>query len=281
MNEELRRLQAAAPGGGDGKAQRPPNSPPRPTARSLLPPSTYRSGGIHHRACAIRPRHLRRGLGNRHGSPAGSLRGSARRICTHYNAEKRDPTRWRAKAGPRAATGGRPHMVLAAEACAAAVRTAAHITCGVQGRTEHASEYMVWGIAKRRFPSPPNPLSLKERGGTGRIKKRPTSFRTWVLSAPKPCGGGARRRGGEEATSQTQASLAALRCQQACFRLHQCNPRSGGIRPSRTNRRPHHFPRLRGTKGGCGGVASTGSAPAGEPSGCPRGEREGQRPADR
>jgi hypothetical protein len=38
----------------------------------------------------------------------------------------------------------------------------------------------------RRFPSPPNLLSHKERGGTGRIRKRPISFRTWVLSAPEP-----------------------------------------------------------------------------------------------
>jgi hypothetical protein len=37
----------------------------------------------------------------------------------------------------------------------------------------------------RRFPSPPNPLSHKERGGTCRIRKRPISFRTWVLSAPE------------------------------------------------------------------------------------------------
>jgi hypothetical protein len=38
----------------------------------------------------------------------------------------------------------------------------------------------------RRSPSPPNPLSHKERGGTVRIRKRPIAFRTWVLSAPKP-----------------------------------------------------------------------------------------------
>jgi hypothetical protein len=36
----------------------------------------------------------------------------------------------------------------------------------VQGRTEHVGEGAGWGIAKRRFPSPPNPLSHKEfKGG--------------------------------------------------------------------------------------------------------------------
>jgi hypothetical protein len=50
----------------------------RPPARALMLPCTPRSGGIRPGACAIRPGHLRRGLGNRHGSPAGSMRGSAR-----------------------------------------------------------------------------------------------------------------------------------------------------------------------------------------------------------
>jgi hypothetical protein len=34
--------------------------------------------------------------------------------------------------------------------------------------------------------SPPNPLSQNGSGGTGRIRKRPISFRTWVLSALEP-----------------------------------------------------------------------------------------------
>jgi hypothetical protein len=59
----------------------------------------------------------------------------------------------------------------------------------VQERTERLGEDTVWGIAKRRFPSPPNPLSHKERGGTDRFLIRPISFRTWVRSAPKPYAG--------------------------------------------------------------------------------------------
>jgi hypothetical protein len=41
----------------------------------------------------------------------------------------------------------------------------------------------------------------------------------------------------------------------------RCIYRSGGMRRSRTHRRPHRFPRLRGTKGGCGGVWGTGTVP--------------------
>jgi hypothetical protein len=46
----------------------------------------------------------------------------------------------------------------------------------IQGRTEHVGKDAGWGVEKRLFPSPPNPLSHKERGGTGRIRKRPIAF---------------------------------------------------------------------------------------------------------
>jgi hypothetical protein len=62
-----------------------------------------------------------------------------------------------------------------------------------------------------------------------------------------------------------------MRCQPPIRFSHRSIPRSGGIHRSRTSCRPHHFPRLRGTKGCCGGGS-------GEPSGCPSGEPAGRSP---
>jgi hypothetical protein len=51
-----------------------------PTARALLGTSKPRSGGMRPNHMHCRPRPLRRGLGNRQGPPAGSVRGSAPQI---------------------------------------------------------------------------------------------------------------------------------------------------------------------------------------------------------
>jgi hypothetical protein len=73
-------------------------------------------------------------------------------------------------------------------------------------------------------------------------------------------------RRGDEATkrrvmSQTQASLAATRCQPSCFRLHRCTPRSGGIRPGACAIRPRHLQRGLGNRQGSPAGSLRGSAP--------------------
>jgi hypothetical protein len=64
---------------------------------------------------------LQRGLGNRQGAPAGSLRGGAPQIGDIPGIGAARSHEMKSEHHVGAATGGRPHMVLAAEACAAAV----------------------------------------------------------------------------------------------------------------------------------------------------------------
>jgi hypothetical protein len=233
-----------------------------PTVHSRLPPCTPRSGDMRRSRLNCRPHPLPRlrgtkggcgGVeGNRQGSPAGRRRGSAPQIgetadigevypgrdqCMHKNRQGSPAGRRRGSApqiGETADIGEvssyRMPVVIAATAWACVM------VAGLRAPHPRAGPAPPPRTGRGAPVTPACGASISSRAAAHAVRRSARA------------GADGRPFGRCDAPPNSHA-LSTIR---ACSL--PCNPRSGGMRSSRTTCRPHPLPRKRGTKGGCGGV---------------------------
>jgi hypothetical protein len=217
--------------------------------------------------------HLRRGLGHRQGSPAGSVRGGA---CSDRHAPHMSEVRPYACRVPNAQPvgsvrgsapqiGDRPDSGAVRSSTTPAARAATvrgvRNVCGAArpATAGGASPATPPGALHPRGPPHVGPVSVRAARGPCRSVRRTRGSRrkaVWTMrcASQSPCA----------------ANVRAL--------LRASTYRSGGIRPNRMNRRPPYFPRPMLSRGqACGGPRGAAEG-SGAPSGFPSGEPEGRSP---